>query len=259
VPFADLADARLHYRFDGPEDAPVVLLSNSLGTELEMWNPQMPALSARYRVLRYDSRGHGRSSVTPGPYTIDQLARDALALIDALRIERVRFCGLSMGGAVGQWLGVHAPERVAMLVLANTAARIGTHEGWSARIESVRKGGMAAIADAVLERWFTPAFRAGSPAAFEDLQAMLLRSPPDGYVASCDAVRDMDQRDAVAAIDVPTLVITGTHDVATPAADGRFLAGQIRGARYVELPSAHISNVESAPAFSQALTAFLSD
>jgi 3-oxoadipate enol-lactonase len=259
VPFADVAGARLHYRFDGPADAPVVLLSNALGATLAMWDPQVPALAARRRVLRYDSRGHGGSGVTPGPYTIEQLARDALGLIDALRIQRVRFCGLSMGGMVGQWLGAHAPQRLAQLILANTAARVGPPEAWNTRIEAVRSGGMAAIADAVLGRWFTPAFHAASPAEVRQVRAMLLASPPDGYVACCAAVRDMDQRDAVAAIAAPTLVVAGTHDLSTPPAEGRFLAGRIAGARYVELPAAHLSNIEAADAFTRALIGFLAD
>jgi 3-oxoadipate enol-lactonase len=259
VPFATVGDVRLHYRFDGPADAPVVMLSNSLGTEYAMWDLQTPALAAKYRVLRYDSRGHGQSTVAPSPYTIERLARDALGLIDALAIERVRFCGLSMGGMVGQWLGVRAPQRLAKLVLCNTAARIGPPEVWNTRIENVRNGGMAAIVDAVLARWFTPAFHAGSPDAVERTRTMLLRAPPDGYIACCEAIRDMDHRDAIARVAAPTLVIAGTHDISTPPADGRFLAERIGNAQYVELPAAHLSNIEAAPAFTQALIGFLSE
>jgi 3-oxoadipate enol-lactonase len=258
VPIATVDDVRLHYRFDGPVDAPVVMLSNSLGTELAMWDPQVAALAADHRVLRYDARGHGLSTVASGPYTIERLARDALGLLDALAIERVRFCGLSMGGMVGQWLGVNASQRIARLVLCNTAARIGPLDLWNTRIENVRKGGMAAIVDAVLARWFTPAFNAASPEAVERTRAMLLRAPPDGYIACCEAIRDMDQCDAIAAIGVPTLVIAGTHDISTPPADGHFLAERIQRAQYVELAAAHLSNIEAAPAFNQALTRFLS-
>jgi 3-oxoadipate enol-lactonase len=208
-------------------------------------------------VLRYDSRGHGQSAVSPGPYTIEQLSRDALHLMDALGIERARFCGLSMGGMVGQWLGTHAPQRVDRLMLCNTSALIGPPEVWNARIDAVRSGGMAAIVDAVLARWFTAAFLARATDAVAQTRAMLLGTPADGYVASCAAVRDMDQRESAARIAVPTLVIAGTHDVATPPADGRFLAERIKGARYVELPAAHLSNLEAAPAFTGALTEFL--
>jgi 3-oxoadipate enol-lactonase len=257
VPFLELAATRFHYRFDGPERAPVVMLSNSLGTTLAMWEPQIGALSAKFRVLRYDSRGHGQSAVTPGPYTIEQLGRDAVGLLDALGIDRAHFCGLSMGGMVGQWLGAFAPQRLEALVLCNTSARIGPPEAWNARIDAVRKGGMAAIVDAVLARWYTPAFLASATDAIAATRAMLLGTPADGYVASCAAVRDMDQREGTAHIAVPTLVIAGTFDAATPPEDGRFLAQHIRGARFVELPAAHLSNIEAPPAFTRALTDFL--
>jgi len=257
MPFADVAGARLHYRFDGREDAPVVLLSNSLGTELAMWAPQMDALTARYRVLRYDSRGHGLSSVTHGPYAIAQLARDALGLIDALALPSVMFCGLSIGGMVGQWLGANAPTRVTKLALCNTGAQIGTPEVWNTRIAAVVEGGMAAVVDGVLARWYTADFMAAAPDEVAATRAMLLACPPAGYVAACAAVRDMDQRAAAATISAPTLVIAGTHDAATPPAAGRFLADAISGSRYVELSAAHLSNVEAAPAFTQALTEFL--
>src|SRR5438067_2664831 len=155
MPFVDVAGVKIHYRIDGPDQAPVVLLSNSLGADLAMWDAQMPALATRYRVLRYDARAHGQSNAPPGRYTIEQLARDVIAILDALAVDRVRFCGLSMGGMIGQWLALHAPNRLEQLVLANTAAKIGTDETWNARIDAVRRGGMAAIADGVLARWFT--------------------------------------------------------------------------------------------------------
>lgn len=257
MPFTDVADARLHYRFDGPASAPVVMLSNSLGTDLSMWDSQMPALTARYRVLRYDTRGHGQSTVTPGPYTIEGLANDTLTLLDALAIERVHFCGLSMGGMIGQWLGAHAPERVDNLILCNTTARIGAPEAYDTRIDNVRKGGMASVVDAVLTRWYTPTFTGACPEAVAKTRALLLATPPDGYVACCAAIRDMDQRVSAHAIAAATLVIAGTHDVATPPTDGRSLADSISGAQYVELPAAHLSNIEAAEAFNAALLKFL--
>ena len=215
-------------------------------------------MKTRYRLLRYDTRGHGESAVTSGPYTIEQLAGDALALLDALEIERANFCGLSMGGMIGQWLGAHAPRRLGKLVLANTTAKIGSAETYNARIDAVRNGGMVAITDGVLARWFTPAFLTASPTAVARVRAMLDATPPDGYVACCEAIRDMDQREIVGEIGMPTLVIAGTHDVPTPPIDGRFLADRINGARYVELPAAHLSNIEAAPAFTSALIDFLS-
>lgn len=253
----DVNGVRLHYRFDGPEDAPVLVLANSLGTDLGMWEPQLPAFARRFRVLRYDSRGHGASAVTPGPYTIEQLAGDVLGLLDRLDLRRVHFCGLSLGGMVGQWLGVHASERIDRLVLCNTAARIAPPELWNKRIESVRQGGMAAIATAVLERWFTQSYLAQSPTAIERLRAILLATPADGYVACCAAVRDMDQRDSVDRIKAPTLVIAGSRDLATPPADGRFLFERIEGADYLELDAGHLSNVEQAEQFTEAVVSFL--
>ena len=233
------------------------MLSNSLGTNMAMWDAQLPVLATRYRVLRYDSRGHGLSAVTRGPYTIEQLARDVLGLLDHLGLQRIRFCGLSMGGMIGQWLGANAAQRLSRLVLCNTAAQIGTPEVWNARIDAVNKGGMAMIVDAVLARWYTAPFVASAPDAIGTTREMLLRTPAAGYVASCAAVRDMDQRDSTSRITVPTLVIAGTHDLVTTPADGRFLADQIAGAHYAELPAAHLSNIEAPTAFTSALTAFL--
>src|SRR6476620_7054389 len=155
MPTAYLGDVALHYEIAGDDGAPPLLLSNSLGTTLDMWEPQLAALAGRFRVIRYDSRGHGRSQTTPGPYTIEQVANDALGLLDKLGVPRAHFCGLSMGGMVGMWLGIHAPQRIDRLVLANTAAKIGTTGMWNARIDAVRKGGMASIASAVLARWFS--------------------------------------------------------------------------------------------------------
>ncbi len=255
--FIDLADGRIRYRFDGPVDAPVLVLSNSLGTDLSMWDAQIPAFAQRLRVLRYDTRGHGASTATPGPYSIAQLGRDVLGLLDALGIARAHFCGLSMGGMVGQWLGVNAPERIERLVLCNTAALIGPAELWDKRIAAVREGGMAAIADAVIARWFTEAFVAAHPEAVAPVRRVLEACTPEGYTAACAAVRDMDQREAVAAITVATLVIAGAHDLATPPADGRFLAERIPGARYLELEAAHLSNIEAEERFTEGVLGFL--
>jgi 3-oxoadipate enol-lactonase len=253
----DIRRENFNCRIDGSPGAPALVLSNSLGTDLAMWEAQLPALAARFRVLRYDTRGHGASTVTPGLYSIDQLGRDVLMLLDALKIPRAHFCGLSLGGMTGMWLAVHAPDRIERLVLASTTARIGTPEAYNQRIESVRKSGMTAVADAVIERWFTAGFRARAPEAIAPFRAMLIATPPEGYAACCAAVRDMDQRDAIGRISHPTLVIAGTHDVATPPADGRAIAERIRGARYVELDAAHISNVEAAQRFTAEVLGFL--
>ncbi|WP_341914466.1 3-oxoadipate enol-lactonase [Ferrovibrio terrae] len=247
----------LHYRFDGPEGAPVLVMSNSLGTDLSMWEPQMPALVQAFRVLRYDTRGHGQSGLPPAPYQVDRLGKDVLALMDALAIPKAMFCGLSMGGMTGMWLGVHAPQRFTKLVLCNTAAKIGTPEVWNTRIAAVEKGGMAAIVPGVIQRWFTEGFIKAQPAEVERISAQLLATRPEGYCGACGAVRDMDQRSSIAAIRTPTMVIAGTHDLATTALDGRFVAETIPGARYVEFPAAHLSNVELAADFTKTLIGFL--
>jgi 3-oxoadipate enol-lactonase len=249
--------ARLYYELEGRDDAPVLVLSNSLGTTLDMWAPQMPALLQHFRVLRHDARGHGRSDVTPGPYTIAQLGADVLALMDHLGIARAHFCGLSMGGMIGMWLGTHHAGRLDRLVLCNTAAKIGSPDTWNPRIAKVEADGMASIVDLVLERWFTAGFRQRAPQQVDVVRDMLLNTAPAGYSANCAAVRDMDQRDEIASIRVPTLVIAGTHDGSTPAADGRAVADAIPGARYVELDAAHLSNWEQSEQFSEALVGFL--
>lgn len=253
----DLDGSRFRYELEGPEGAPVLMLSNSLGTDLSMWDPQMPAFGQQFRVLRYDTRGHGGSSVTPGPYTAERLGRDAAALLDVLEIRRAHFCGLSLGGVTGMWLGIHAPERIERLVLCNTAAQFGAPDVWNARIEAVRKGGTAAIAQGVMERWFTQQFRNHNPKAVEAIRKVLLGTLGPGYIACSEAVRDVDQREAIAAIRAPTLVIAGTHDPATPPAQGRFIAERISGARYVELETAHLSNLEAPEAFTRTVLEFL--
>ena len=257
MPFAQLPDVRLHYRIDGDAASPPLLLSNSLGTSFEMWEPQMAALAARFRVVRYDSRGHGRSEVTPGPYTIAMLAQDAAGLLDALSIARAHFCGLSMGGMVGMWLGVNAPARVDRLVLANTGAKIGTAEMWNARIDAVRQGGTAAVAGSVLKRWLSPQLLEQPTPLIVQLRRTFEATTTEGYVASCAAVRDMDQRQSLHRIRAPTLVIAGADDSVTTPSDLHFIADEIRGARYVELHASHLSNIQAAPAFTQALLQFL--
>jgi 3-oxoadipate enol-lactonase len=257
MPFATVDDARVHYRIDGPALGPVLVLAHSLGADLTMWDAQAAALSGVFRVLRYDARGHGASSVTPGPDTIERLARDVLGLLDALDLPQVHFCGLSLGGMVGLWLGAHAPERVCKLVLANTAARIGTPESWNARIAAVRSGGLAAVAPAVLGRWFTPGFGQRRPEAVEVIRRVLLATSVDGYAAGCAAVREADLRAEARTVAVPTLVIAGARDEATPPASSRWLAQAIPGAGYCELPAAHLSNSEAAEQFTTAVSDFL--
>jgi len=257
VPFVESSGARLHYRLDGKPHAPAIVFSNSLGTNLSMWDPQIPALQDAFRILRYDTRGHGLSAAPPGPYTYDQLGRDVIALLDAAKIPRATFCGLSMGGQTGIWLGVNAPERFERLVLCNTGAHIGTPELWNTRIAATKTGGMPPLVPAIIERWFTPRFAAEAREEVAAVRMMLLNTPPQGYAACCEAIRDADLTALASRVNAPALVIAGSHDPATPAALGRQLASLIPGARYVELDAAHLSNIEAEPEFTAALLDFL--
>lgn len=257
MPFINANNLLFHYEWNGPEGAPVLVLSNSLGTNLSLWDPQIPAFEKHFRVLRYDSRGHGESGVSLRDYSIELLARDVVALLDALKLDRVHFCGLSIGGMTGMWLGVHAPQRLHKLVLCNTSPQIGNAQTWETRILTVRSGGMKAVAQPVVERWFTPEFRASNSEAVEKTKEMIKSTNPDGYIASCAAVRDFNFWPEVGNIHFPTLVIAGTHDPAVPPADVRRLANTIPGAKYLELNAAHISNVEDAAKFTAAVEPFL--
>ncbi len=255
--FLDLQDVRIHYELATLPGADVLVFSHSLGANLSMWSGQMEALGQRFSILRYDSRGHGESAVPPFPYSVEQLSGDVLGLLDGLGIGQVHFCGLSMGGAVGQWLGVHAPNRLKRLVLCNTAAKIGTATSWNERIATVRREGIAAIAPANLGRWFTPRFHLDYPDEFARTAAMLRATNPEGYVASCAALRDMDQREEVTMISIPTMVVLGSHDPVIPAEDGHSLATSIAGAETLELNAAHLSNIEAPADFNAGLLQFL--
>jgi len=255
----ELGDDRFNVQVDGPAGAPAIVLSNSLGTTLAMWEPQMSELASRFRVVRYDQRGHGASTNARGDYGVDTLGRDVLGILDALRIRRASFCGISMGGATGMWLALNARDRIEKLALANTATKFGTPERWNARIDAVARGGMAAIADSVIEIWFTADFRAREPEPVARVRTLLVDSPVEGYLAACRAVRGIDLTAEVGHITHPTLVIAGRHDASTPPAQGRAIAERIVRARFVELPTAHISNVEAAAAFTDELLDLLGD
>jgi 3-oxoadipate enol-lactonase len=257
MPFANVNNAALHYSLDGEAGKPVLILSNSLGTSLDMWAPQIKRFSGPFQLLRYDTRGHGKSAVTAGPYSIAQLAQDVIALMDHLHIASAHFCGLSMGGLTGMWFGIHHPQRLNKLVLCNTAAYIGPPENWTARAKAVEETGMAPLAQAIVARWLTPAYAQQHPACAADLEAMLSTTPAAGYAAACAAIRDADLRQSVRLIGAPTLIVSGSADLPTPPADGQFLQQSIAGAEYVELPAAHLSNQEQADAFSDAVLDFL--
>ena len=254
-----IAGETFNVMVEGPERAPVIMLSNSLGTNLHMWDGQMAALTPTFRVVRYDSRGHGKSPVSGGALSIAGLGRDALAIMDALELDRVHWLGLSMGGMVGQWLLVNARERIGRAILANTAAQMAPPDLWNTRIRTALSQGMGAIVPAVIERWFTPAFQTRAPAEVARIVAMLRETPAHGYGGCCAAIRDMDQREAIRSISNPVLVIVGKDDPSTPPAAGALIQAAIRDARLVTLEAAHLSNIEAAAAFNSAVLAFMLD
>ncbi|EZH81738.1 3-oxoadipate enol-lactonase [Ectopseudomonas composti] len=260
MPAVRLADGDLNYLLEGPAGAPVLVLSNSLGTDLHMWDAQIEAFTQHFQVLRYDTRGHGASLVTDGPYSIEQNGRDVLALLDALGIAKAHFCGLSMGGLIGQWLGINAPERIERLVLCNTAAKIGTPEVWNPRIEMVLAEGeqaMRGLRDASISRWFTADFAEAEPGKVEPIVGMLAQTSPEGYAANCAAVRDADYREQLGSITAPTLIVCGSGDPVTTVEDGRFMQARIAGAELVAFHAAHLSNVQAGDEFSQRVLDFL--
>ena len=257
MPVFDADGTQIHVEVEGMDDAPAVIFSNSLGTDLGMWDQQAAAIKDRFRVIRYDTRGHGRSGAPPGPYSMERLGRDALAVLNGLGIAKAHWCGLSMGGMTGMWLARHAPERIGRLVLANTAAKSANPDIWNTRIRAVNAKGLEAIADAVLAIWFTKEFRERHKDTVARMRAAVTGLDPQGYVACCSAIRDMDQRWGIADIKLPTLVIAGKHDNATPVADAELIVSRIKGAKLVMLNAAHITNVEQPPAFTDAIEKFL--
>ena len=247
----------LNVEVEGPPDAPVLMLSNSLGTDLQMWDAQAKSFTQRFRLIRYDRRGHGKSAVPPGPYTMERLGRDVLGILDQLGIEKIDWCGLSMGGMVGQWLGANAPNRVRRLVLANTSCHYPIKEPWNERIAAVAANGLAPIVDAMMGRWFSQGFIEAEPKTIARMKEMMLATPVAGYIANCEAVRDMDHRDMLAKIAAPTLIIAGRHDVATPIAAAEYIRARIPGAALTLLDAGHISNIEQASDFTAEVMGFL--
>ena len=258
MPFIDADGCQIHVEIDGPDAASVLMLSNSLGTTSRMWDAQIASFARQFRVIRYDQRGHGGSGVAAGPYTMERLGRDVLAVLDGLGISRTHWCGLSMGGMVGMWLAANAPERIERLILSNTSSCYPDKSFWNDRIKAIRDaGGIAALADRIVTLWFTNEFRERDPVAVARLKAMLAATPTAGYVACCEAIRDMDHRTMLANITAPTLVIAGRHDQATPLASAEFIQGQIPGATLAVLETAHIANVEQPDAYRDAVLGFL--
>ncbi len=258
MPFITANQTRIFYRLEGKDGLPVLMLSHSIGTDHQMWAPQVPDLTEHFQVLRYDTRGHGASDSPRGEYSIEQLGHDACALADALKISNFAFCGLSMGGAIGQWLGIHAAQRVTHLILANTSPRFGSADHWNSRIQKVREGGMAAIESVALGRFFSSDTLASSNPEVANIRSVLLGTTADGYLGCCAALRDFDSRAELGTIKTPTLVIVGEKDVSTPlTGNGDVLVRNVTGAKLVRLPAAHLSNLEMPRSFTAELFEFL--
>lgn len=258
MPCLDLPAHRLHYRIDGTDSGkPWLTFCNSLGTDLHMWDAQVAGLAQDFRILRYDRRGHGQSGAPARPCSLADLGADVIALWDALGIGRTHFCGLSIGGLTGQWLGIHAGARLDRLVVCATAARIGTPEGWNARIAEVRTDGLAGLVPATAERWFTPAFRAARPDAVRAVLDGFTATSADGYAGCCAALAGADLRDRLGEIASPVLAISGDDDPVCPPGDLQAIADAVPRGHHMSLPGRHIVNLESADRFNDLLKAFL--
>lgn len=255
--YLQLPTHRLHYRLDGTEGRPWLTFCNSLGTDLQMWDTQIAAFAPHYRILRYDRRGHGGSDTPPGPYSVADLGQDVLALWDALQIDQSDFCGVSIGGLTGQWLGLHAPQRLRRLVVCATAQKIGSSESWNARIAQVRSEGLAVLVDATLQRWFTPPFAISHAQRLEMIVAAFVATSPDGYIACCQAVADADFRGALDTLALPLLAVAGEDDPVCPPNDLREIASAVPHGHYAQVPGRHICNLESPAAFNDTVLRFL--
>jgi 3-oxoadipate enol-lactonase / 4-carboxymuconolactone decarboxylase len=258
MPFISIDGTPLFYRLEGADDLPTLVLAHSIGSDHSLWQPQLADLLRFFRVLRFDVRGHGASGVTEGDYSLDLLAADVLALVEALGIERFAYCGLSLGGMIGQRLALKAPERLAHLVLANTSSFTGDPSLWETRRRAVLEKGMGAIVEGALERSFSAGLRGAGDSRVATVRRLLLGTDPVGYAGCCAVIRDLDLRDALGSIAVPTLVIAGDRDIPMPwAGHSDLLAERIPGARVVRLDAAHLSNLERPRDFLAALLGFL--
>jgi 3-oxoadipate enol-lactonase/4-carboxymuconolactone decarboxylase len=258
MPFATIDKLRVYYRLEGNSGLPILVLSSSIGADHSLWAQQMPDLVEHFQVLRYDTRGHGATDAPKGEYSIEQLGRDLLGLVDALKISQFAFCGLSLGGMIGQWLGMNAPNRLTKLVLANTSPRMAPKSNWDDRRRTVFESGMTSIVETSMQRFFLAETLAHPDPYVSTARAVFLGTDPMGYAGCCSAIRDMDHTEGLAKIKAPTLVIVGDHDVATPwAGHGEILARSIPGAKAIHFPAAHLSNIERPRTFTAALLNFL--
>jgi 3-oxoadipate enol-lactonase len=254
----EVGDTGIAYRVDGPSDRPAIVFSNSLGTDHRLWDAQIGAVGDRYRVIRYEACGHGESDAPRGRVTIEGLSRDLLALLDHLKVDRAVLCGCSLGGVIALWLSVNHAERVRGAVLANTGAKVGTDESWNTRIAAVREGGTASVATLVVGRFLSEEFRLRNPTTTSLISGMLVATDPAGYVAACEALRDVDLRPFAPNVRVPTLVVGSDRDESTPPALAHELHAAIPGSELVIIPgAAHLSNVEQPALFNASLVRFL--
>jgi 3-oxoadipate enol-lactonase len=257
MPTIDADGCPINVQIDGRDGAPVLMLSNSLGTNLHMWDQQVEEWAKHFRIVRYDRRGHGKSGVPKGPYTMERLGKDVLAILDALKLAKVNWCGLSMGGMVGMWLGANAPERFEKLVLSNTNCYYADKAPWAERIKQVREKGLASIVNGNMERWFTKGFRDNNPAVMKTFTDNFLKTDVEGYTACVAAISAMDHRDLLGKIKAPTLIIAGKHDPATTVAQAEYLRDHIAGSKLVVLDAAHIANVEQSALYTKTVLDFL--
>jgi 3-oxoadipate enol-lactonase len=247
----------IHVEISGGDSAPALMLSNSLGTNIHMWDDQIGEWSKHFRVIRYDRRGHGQSGVPKGPYSMERFGHDVLSVLDALGVEKTHWCGLSMGGMVGQWLGANAPSRIGKLVLSNTNFYYADKKVWEDRLRFLETNPLENLVDANMERWFTADFRARAPQSIARMKEIFLTTSKEGYAACCEAIRDMDFRASNPSITAPTLVIVGAKDPATPPAQGEAIAKQIKGAKLASFDAAHIANMEQPEPYTKAVLDFL--
>ncbi|WP_162426621.1 3-oxoadipate enol-lactonase [Pontibacter pudoricolor] len=251
MPTIKIANNDCFYTYADLGHDDTIVFSNSLGTDLTMWDEVAHVLGEYLNILRYDTRGHGQSTISSDVVTIAELGQDVIALLDHLKLEKVYFCGLSMGGLIGQWLGIHKPERFKKIIIANTAAKIGTEEGWNTRIAQVKEHGLQSILDGTAQRWFTPEFRQEHKAIVDAVLEKFKQTSLQGYIANCAAVRDADFKEELPNLSVPTLIISGTKDEVTTTEDGDFLASSIPRSRHVQLDANHLSSVEQPAAFAK--------
>lgn len=252
----------IHYEVDGPEDAPWITMSHSLAANLHMWEWQMPVLTKRYRVLRYDTRGHGGTDAPEGEYNLETLAGDLFGLLDALGIDRTHYVGLSMGGMIGQTAALMSQDRFTSLSLCDTSSQIpaAAHATWRERIGTARNDGMQALVDGTIDRWFSDTYQKSSKSQVDKIRAMILATPVNGYCGCSHAIMHLDVTERISAITLPTLIVVGEDDPGTPVAAHQVIHDKIGGSRFVVLPSAlHFSNVEQQDAFNQALLSFLNE